>query len=131
MSHITTVETKITDLEALKLAARELGASVSVGQTTWGYYAGQKGKCAHAIKMPGAGAYEVGVVQAPEGHFTLAYDFYGEGQVYRQAFGNNCQRLVQTYAKHAAVREFRKKGFRVQVMAEQNGHYRLQVSRGA
>ena len=123
MSHITTIKTEIRDLDALKGACAECGVAFIEGQTTYQWFGEsvgdyplpegvtkeQLGKCSHAIRVPGV-AYEIGVVQKPNGHWTLAYDFWGPGEGLLQKFGDGCRHLLLLYAVHKTVREDRKKG---------------------
>src|SRR5271157_1141636 len=91
MSHVTTIDLQIKDLEALKAACARLGYEFKVGETTykwWGHWIGDYplpqgfkvedlGKCTHAIRVPGAD-YEIGVV-VREGKIDLLWDFWRAG----------------------------------------------------
>ena len=84
----------------------------------------QLGKCSHAIRAPGV-EYEIGVVQKPNGHWTLAYDFWGPGQGLLQKFGEGCQRLLQLYAVHKTICEARRKGYTAQRQQLKDGSVKL------
>lgn len=146
MSHVTTIDIEIRDLDALKAAVREFGAEFIEGKTTYNWYgrsvgdyplpkgmtAEQLGKCSHVIRVPGV-RYEIGVVKLPGGGYTLAYDFYGsggihDGQMLHQKFGDKCQKLVQHYGAAKATREAQKKGMRVQRTIGTDGSIRLSIS---
>lgn len=143
MSHVTTVETKITSLTALRAAAEELGAEWRQDQRTYKWYgrsmgdyplpAGMTketlGTSEHAIRVPGV-EYEIGVYRKPDNTYGLAFDFWGPGQGLQRAFGDKLEKLSQGYAKHAAFAEFKKRGYTVQQVAAKDGHVRLQVTRG-
>ena len=96
MSHIVSIKTQLTDLDAIKAAARELGLTFVEHQRTykwWGESVGDYplpqgfkkedlGQCEHAIKVPGT-PWEIGVAHTrnPDGTktngYTLLCDFYG------------------------------------------------------
>ena len=67
------------------------------------------GKCTHAIKVPGA-KYEVGVVEMPDGTFTLRYDFWSAGGL-NVKLGDGAGLLKQAYGIEAAKIAARRKGF--------------------
>lgn len=145
MSHIASIKVEIRDLNALKLAVAELGGQWAEGKQTYTWY-GQwvgdtplpahlsrddLGKCAHVIKVPGV-HYEVGVVRLPNGHYTLAYDFFNggggtkhDGHKLMQRFGEGCQKLVQTYAVHKATLAAKAKGYLVSRQSMPNGGVKL------
>jgi hypothetical protein len=138
MSHITTIKTEIRDLDALRSACTECGAVFVEGQTTYQWFGEsvgdyplpegitkeKLGHCSHAIRVPGV-EYEIGVVQKPNGHWTLAYDFWGPGQGLLQKFGEGCQRLLQLYAVHKTIHEARKKGYTAQRQQLKDGSVKL------
>jgi hypothetical protein len=140
MSHITTIQTEIRDLDALKEACAELGVQFIEGQTTYQWYGAhmgdyplppdinreQLGRCAHIIQVPGV-QYEVGVVQKANGHWTLAYDFWGPGQGLLKKFGENCGKLVQLYGVHKAMREAKRHGYQVQRRQHQDGSIQITI----
>jgi hypothetical protein len=144
MSHITTIKTEIRDLDALKSACAECGAVFVEGQTSYNWFGSsvgdyplpegittdQLGKCSHAINVPGV-EYEIGVVKKPNGHYTLAYDFWGPGQGLLQKFGESCRHLVQLYAVHKTIREARKKGYTAQRQQLKDGSIKLVLLGGA
>jgi hypothetical protein len=138
MSHITTIKTEIRDLDALKCACTECGAVFVEGQTRYRWFGEsvgdyplpegitkeQLGKCSHVIRVPGV-EYEIGVVQKPNGHWTLAYDFWGPGQGLLQKFGEGCQHLMQLYAVHKTIHEAQKKGYTAQRQQLKDGSVKL------
>jgi hypothetical protein len=141
MSHIATIKTELRDLDALKSACIELGAQFVEGQTQYKWFGAhmgdypvpegirqdQLGKCTHVIRVPGV-EYEVGVVQKSTGHWTLAYDFWGPGQGLLKKFGPDCQRLVQLYGIHKAIREATRHGHQVHRRQQQDGSIKLSIS---
>ena len=64
MSHVVKLKLQVRDLSALELAAAELGCELVRDQKTHLYYAGNRAKCDHVIRVKGAGAqtYEIGVI---------------------------------------------------------------------
>ena len=64
------------------------------------------------------------------GKYTLAWDFWGPGAGLQQKFGNNCEKLVQTYAKYAATNTFQNSGYAVEQLPDENGEMLLRVSSG-
>src|SRR5271157_5509510 len=123
MSHVTTIDLQIKDLEALKAACARLGYEFKEGQTTyrwWGHWGGDfplpqgfkedLGKCTHAIRVPGA-SYEIGVV-IREGNINLLWDFYPSGGLERQV-GKNGAKLKQAYAIEATRKAAKKAGYKV------------------
>ena len=141
MSHVATIKTELRDLDALKSACAELGVQFVEGQTTYQWYGAhvgdyplppgisreQLGRCSHVIRLPGV-QYEVGVVQKANGHWTLAYDFWGPGQGLLQKFGPDCQKLVQLYGVHKTIREATRRGYQVQRRQQQDGAIKLSIS---
>lgn len=140
MSHVTTGSCVIKDLEALKLAAQELGGTFVAGKQTYqwyGKYVGDAplpkgvtvddlGKCTHAITLPKV-QYEVGVVRQPDGSFRLMFDYWGPGRGLVKAFGDNLGKLQQIYAKHAVIRQARAKGMFVRQSAGSDGSIMLHL----
>lgn len=140
MSHVTTGSCVIKDLEALKLAAQELGGAFVAGQHSYkwyGRYVGDAplpkgltiddlGKCTHAITLPKV-EYEVGVVRQSDGSFRLMFDYWGPGQGLVKAFGENLGKLQQIYAKHAVIRQAKAKGMIVRQSAGNDGSIKLQL----
>lgn len=140
MSHVTTIKTEISDLEALKSACKELNVEFVEYKNTYCWYGTHigdypipegltkelLGKCDHVIKVPGV-KYEVGIVRQPNGKFTLAYDFWGPGQGLLKKFGDNCGKLMQLYAVHKATKEARKRGHSVKRKNQANGTIKLTI----
>ena len=138
MSHVTTGEVCITDLEALESAVRAMGGTLKRNQRTFkwfgrflndwrnsggraavekGFNPDDFGKCEHAIQIPGhkQGCYEVGVVKRQDGKgFTLMWDHFGSGgQRIAASFGDSCSKLKTEYGIAALKRAYR--GRRVEV----------------
>ena len=142
LSHVTTVKTEIGDLDALKAAVGEMKCQWLEGQKTYKWYgkhvgdyplpqgftASDMGKCNHAIRVPGV-QYEVGVVKKGD-KYALIWDFWGPGAGLQQKFGQNLEKLTQTYAKYAATNAFQSSGYAVEQLPDENGEMLLRVSSG-
>lgn len=117
MSHVVSIETKILDLDALKVAVKELGFEWLEGKKTYtwfGRFLGDSpmpkdttleelGSCEHAIRVPGA-KYEVGVARAVGGGYTLRYDFWGPGGL-KKVIGENAGPIVHAYAVQKTLKQ--------------------------
>ena len=133
MSHVTAVEAKVVDLDALDAACKELGVTLVRGQRThnwfgtwmndWnvgaaaatqGYDPKTFGQCDHAIRVPGS-RYEVGLVPSKDGTgYALVYDTWGpEGQTISRALGTGLDKLKVEYACAAGARAMARKGYAV------------------
>ena len=115
MSHVVKMTFPITDLDALEVAAREVGCELVRGQKTHRYYRDMRGNCEHAIRVTGNNAaYEIGLVRSGDGqHWELQADFYQGGKGLRAAVGEGCVKLHQHYNAELAARDRRAHGYRV------------------
>lgn len=146
MSHVATVDVRITSLDDLRAACQRLGLEFMEGQQTYRWYgrhvgdyplpagftAADLGKCEHAIRVPGsAEAYEVGVVRCRDGKpgYMLVWDFWNGGIGLQDKVGEDCGLLRQSYATVAAVRTARQQGFHVQERKLASGEIKLVLSR--
>jgi hypothetical protein len=139
MSHISTIDLHVTDLEALAAGCVELGLEL-VQQPTYhwfgttsvappeGFTRDDLGKCEYAIRIPGdERAYEVGVVTRRDGKpgYMLLWDEFVGGYGMEAKIGKGAGLLKQQYAAQKSMAEARKQGFRVQQKRLPNG--KLQV----
>lgn len=130
MSHIATIKTQLKDLEAIKLAAAELGFTFHENQTTCIYYAGQTVPCNHVLThSPGFYEGQVGLVKQPDGSYSIVTDEMNLGKVSAQLcqkyfkrdtnpLANNFGGFTQLYGVHKTQIEAQKRGWltkRVQV----------------
>ena len=119
MSHVTTIECEIKDLEALKAACKKAGLEFRENKKTYKWYGrhvgdyplpeGFKkqdlGKCDHAIGVPGnKNAYEIGVVQQGD-KYTMLWDFWNGGYGLEEKAGHNCENVTDAYAQEVALKE--------------------------
>ena len=133
MSHIATVKTQMTEIEALKDAVEAAGGVWKQDQKTHNFYSGT-GRCDHAFGLPGV-HYEVGVTKNLDGSLSLSLDDYGyensrhDGYKLVAKFGANGSALMQGYAKSITVREMRRKGYHVSFQQQENGAVRVVARR--
>ena len=95
MSHFTTIETQVRDLDALREACEDLGLQLLSGVPCRGY-AGATRKAAHVIRLKGP--YDIAVEPSKEkdGTYGLTTDWW-DGHVAKEV-GTGYGRLLQTYA---------------------------------
>ncbi len=122
MSHFTTIQTQIKDLEALREACRELGLELLQNAEARGYgSARQRGEFVIRLKGP----YDVALHRHPEGSYGLSADWW-DGHVEKEV-GSNYGRLLQLYAVHKTAREARKRGLSVQRALRADGSIKLTI----
>lgn len=130
MSHISTVEGEVKDLECVKTLCKEKGWQFMEGQKTYkwfGEFVGDSpmpkgmteadlGKCDHAIKVPGA-RYEIGLRwNADKGCYTLAFDWWVEGKL-APIIGKDGGKFMQGYGLVKAEKLFKNKGLHTKRVA--------------
>mgnify|MGYP006296725889 CR=1 FL=1 len=108
MSHISKIELKINDLDALKRACDRLGLQFLHWQSCFKWFSGTM-KCDHAIKVPDA-SYEIGVVRKDKDYDLLWDDWSSGGLV--QRLGPGAGLLKQAYTIERVRAEARKKNMR-------------------
>lgn len=140
MSHITTIDLQVKDLDALAKACGRLGLELVLGQKTfkwYGRFVGDTtpnlspeeikafGKCDHAIRVKdNANAYEIGVVKRADGKgYALQWDSWqgGFGMHAKAGYGDmglrgkdaNINKLRDWYAAEVARKQMSKQGFQV------------------
>ncbi|MFW5734519.1 MAG: DUF1257 domain-containing protein [Oceanidesulfovibrio sp.] len=111
MSHISTIEVAIQDLDTLQRACLELDLEFARGVQRFKHYTGY-GACDHVIRVPGA-EYEIGVVRSDDA-YTLQWDDWHLGGL-EQRLGKGAGRLKQAYAAERVRTEARRKGMRVRM----------------
>jgi hypothetical protein len=128
MSHFTTIQTQIRDLEALRDASVELGLGFTTNATCRGY-AGMSRPAPHVIQLKGP--YDIAVEPSKEsdGSYGLTTDWWN-GHVEREV-GAGCGRLLQSYGIHKTMREARTRGLRVSRRQEQDGSVLLTLEGGS
>ena len=123
MSHFTSINTQIKDIEALRSACTELGLSV-LQKTNARGYGNNVLKGDYVIRLKGP--YDIALNKQKEGSYGITSDLWA-GHV-EQEVGKNYGRLLQLYAVHKATREARKKGHFVTRSAKQDGSIKLVIA---
>jgi hypothetical protein len=145
MSHIAKITIKVKDLEALKIAAKNLGLEFVENQKKYRWYgvsvgdyplpknftASDLGKCEHALRIPNnSTAYEIGVVKSRDGDgYELLWDFYNGGYGLQAKVGANGDRIKQEYSSAVSTRQLRKQGYRVQRTVKEDGRVILMATK--
>ena len=128
MSHFTTIQTQIRDLQALNDACVEMGFPFLPNARCRGY-AGVTRLAPHVIQLKGP--YDIAVEPAKEndGTYGLTTDWW-DGHVAKEV-GIGYGRLLQSYGVHKTMREARTRGLRVHRQQEQDGSVLLTLEGGA
>ena len=123
MSHFTTINTQIKDIEALRSACTELGLSLLQKANARGYVSNtSKGEFVIRLKGP----YDIALNKQKDGSYGITSDLWA-GHVEKEV-GTKYGRLLQLYAVHKATREARKKGHFVTRSAKQDGSIKLVIA---
>ncbi len=134
MSHITKVKVKVTNLVAFGRACRDLGIEFVKDAKQFRWFSGRQSKCSHRIQLPGRPdhAYEIGLTSDGDGAFQLNYDDFEKYETHEGIMskvsgkgGNNCGKLMQRYAYHAAKAEAEKNGWAVKEKELDDGRIQL------
>ena len=128
MSHFTTIQTQIRDLEALSDACVEMDLVLAVNANCRGY-AGITRQAPHVIKLKGP--YDIAVDPSPEndGTYGLTTDWW-DGHAAREV-GIGYGRLLQSYGVHKTIREARSRGLRTHRRLEADGSILLTLEGGS
>jgi hypothetical protein len=128
MSHFTTIQTQIRDIDALLCACVELGLKLQPEFHCRGY-AGITRKAPYVIQL--RGPYDIAVDPSPEkdGTYGLTTDWW-DGHVAKEV-GEGYGRLLQAYGIHKTIREARSRGLRVVRKQELDGSVLLTLEGGA
>ena len=128
MSHFTTIQTQIRDLEALSDACAELDLQL-VPDTTCRGYAGMTRQAPHVIKLKGPYDIAVQPTEENDGTHGLTTDWW-DGHVAKEV-GAGYGRLLQSYGVHKTMREARARGLRATRRQEADGSILLTLEGGA
>jgi len=128
MSHFTTIQTQIRDLEALSDASVEMGFQLLANTQCRGY-AGMTRTAPHVIKLKGP--YDIAVEPSKEndGSYGLTTDWW-DGHVAKEV-GTGYGRLLQSYGVHKTIREARSRGLRSTRRIEADGSVLLTLEGGS
>ena len=128
MSHFTTIQTQIRDLEALNDACVEMDLRLVANASCRGY-AGVTRQAPHVIKLKGP--YDIAVDPSPEknGTYGLTTDWW-DGHAAKEV-GTGYGRLLQSYGVHKTLREARSRGLRTSRRVEADGSILVTLEGGA
>lgn len=122
MSHFTTIETQIRDVEALRAACNELGLALLENTEARGY--GSNKRCGDfVIRL--SGPYDIAATHQADGTYQLATDWW-RGHVEKEV-GKNYGRLLQFYGVHKAQAEARRKGYTTRRQTLKDGAVKLTI----
>ena len=120
MSHFTTIQTQIKDIEALREACAELELELLSKAEARGYGStSHRGEFVIRLKGP----YDVALNRQPDSTYGLTTDWW-DGHVEKEV-GGHYGRLLQLYAVHKTAREARKRGLSVQRTLRTDGSIKL------
>ena len=122
MSHFTTIQTQVRDLDALRSALGELGVTL-LEKTNARGYANNKLKGDYVIRLKGP--YDIALNKTPDGSYGLTTDWW-DGHVEKEV-GGKFGRLLQLYGIHKTTIEARKRGHFVQRKAQKDGSIKLTI----
>ena len=122
MSHFTSIQTQIRDLDSLADACKELGVELIRGGEARGY-AGQTRKGDAVVRLKGP--YDIALNRQEDGNYALTTDWWN-GHVEKEV-GTNFARLLQLYGVHKTMREARKKGYLASRKTLPNGAIKLTI----
>ena len=125
MSHFTTIETQIKDIEALKAACAEMGLAVMQNGQARGYD-GKTHNGEYVIKLKGP--FDIALNRQANGTFQLVTDWWDEHV--EKEVGKNFGRLLQLYGVHKATTEARRKGYSVSRGILKDGAIKLCIGGG-
>ncbi len=123
MSHFSTIQTQIKDLNALRSALGEMHLPLLTNTQARGYST-QSMAGDFVIRLNGP--YDIAVNRQPDGTYGLTTDWWA-GHVEKEV-GANYGRLLQLYGVHKATREARRKGLSVRRKAQADGSIKLTVT---
>jgi hypothetical protein len=125
MSHFTTIETQIRDIEALKGACSELGLSMLQNGKARGY-GGNMHQGEHVIVLKGP--FDIALNRQATGAYQLTTDWWG-GHVEKEV-GAKYGRLLQLYGVWKTATEATRKGCMVTRRPLNNGSIRVTITGG-
>ena len=130
MSHFTTIQTQVRDLDALRAALGELGVTLHEKTSARGY-ANNQLKGDYVIRLKGP--YDIALNQTPDGSYGLTTDWFNpknggyENGPVEEVVGKSFGRLLQLYGIHKTTIEARKRGHMVQRKAQRDGSIKLTI----
>ena len=122
MSHFTTIQTQVRDIDALRDACAEMGLQVVENADARGY-GGNRVPGDYVVRLQGP--YDIALQRQPDGTFGLTTDWWA-GCVEKEV-GPNFGKLLQLYGVHKAMREARRKGLTARRQALGDGRIKLTI----
>jgi len=122
MSHFTTIQTQIRDVDALRNACREMGLELLEDTEARGY-GSQRRQGDLVIRLKGP--YDIASTKQQDGTYQLATDWW-RGHVEKEV-GKNYGRLLQLYGVHKAQAEARRKGYTTRRQTLKDGAIKLVI----
>jgi len=120
MSHFTTIQTQIRDIEALKATCSELGLVLCENSHSRGYSGNNvTGEIVIRLKGP----YDIALNRQADGSYGITADLWN-GHVEREV-GTKYGRLIQLYGVHKATREAWRNGYSVKRLPLKDGSIKL------
>lgn len=149
MSHVSTIDIHIKDLDALEAACKRIGLELVRGKTRYewfgrhvgdyplpeGFTKEELGTCEHAIRIPDgspykrSNSYEIGVCQRRDGQpgYVLQWDFWMGGHGLQKVAGADCNTLRQSYSTEVTKRNLLRAGCNVQETTLEDGTVQLRA----
>lgn len=122
MSHFTTIQTQVRDIESLRAACAELELELCEKTQARGFSGNLvPGEVVIRLKGP----YDIALNLQADGSFGMTADWWN-GHVEREV-GANYGRLLQLYGVHKATREARRKGYSVRRQPLKDGSIKLSI----
>jgi len=120
MSHFTTIQTQIRDVDALREACAELGVELLEGAEARGFLS-QTTPGDYVIRLKGP--YDIALNRQEDGTYGLTTDWW-RGHVEAEV-GPNYGRLLQLYGVHKTMHEARRQHLRCTRKQEADGTIKL------
>ena len=148
MSHVTTGEMCITNLDYAEIAAKRLGGRLVRNQKTFEWYGEWLndwseeraavsgispetfGQCDHAILMNDAeeGDYEIGLVRREDGKgWDAIYDVYGPGSKLEDKFGIGLFKLKTEIGVVTSMKTYGRMGYQVKERTNTQGQRQVVI----
>jgi hypothetical protein len=119
MSHYSTHNTKLNDIDSIKDACNELGLTIKEGGTVRYYSSQGQVKADYVISWSGS-PYDVGLVKDKiTGNFNLVYDSY-QGYVEKK-LGKGCTKLIDSSTFHRIAKKAKLKGYFLTKKSDETG----------
>jgi hypothetical protein len=125
VSHFTTIETQIRDIEALRSVCNELGLAL-VQNTQARGYGGKTHQGEYVVVLKGP--FDIALNKQASGAYQLTTDWW-DGHVEKEV-GQKFGRILQSYGVWKTAMEATKKGYMVTRHGLKNGCIKVTISGG-